>query len=73
MPPLTLSGKAPLIPAPGVLLIKILEAENLKNQEALKLSDPYCKVIIAGKCCARTRTIDDTRTAFLYNIIIFDS
>lgn len=40
--------------AVGVVRVNIIEASNLKNQQAVGISDPYVMVIYTGKCRVRT-------------------
>lgn len=47
-------SKAP----PGVLIVHVKSASNLKNLEMLGTSDPYCKVKVAGEKL-KTKTIEN--------------
>ena len=45
--------------AQAVLLVKVYEARDLKNVEAIGVSDPYVQVKIGGKQLAKTRVVDN--------------
>ena len=59
-PPLTVGGRQSLIPAIGVVRVKLIEADGLRNTEAVGLSDPYVIVTYAGKPRASTSVVDNS-------------
>lgn len=42
----------------GVIMIKLQEGRDLKNAEALGISDPYVSVLVGGKAVARSRVVE---------------
>ncbi len=43
----------------GVLMIRVVEAKNLKNVEITGMSDPYADIRIRGRSVAKTRVIEN--------------
>lgn len=60
VPPLTASGNPAPVPAIGVVRLRVIEAMDLKNQEAVGLSDPYVKVNYLGEMRIKTSIIENT-------------
>lgn len=51
---------AVVTPPVGALRVEVREAHDVLNLETVGLVDPYVKVLLQGRLCARTPTIPDT-------------